>query len=89
MFFIVDLCDSIAYFTSRRGKVRCAKESCGTRWDGSKNEVTTFSRDAKINTAGFSRDAKINTANSGHCPLGPIRYACVVYFFLRSEGILK
>jgi len=59
MFFIVDLCDSIAYFTSRRGKVRCAEESRGTRWDGSKNEVTTFSRDAKINTAGSPQPMNI------------------------------
>ena len=40
----------IAYFTSRC-KVRCTDQSRGTRWDGQKNEVTTFSRDAKINTA--------------------------------------
>jgi len=34
-----------------RCKVRCADQSRGTRWDGQKNEVITFSRDAKINTA--------------------------------------
>jgi len=32
--------------------VCCADYSRGTRWDGQKNEVTTFSRDAKINAAG-------------------------------------
>jgi len=31
--------------------MRCADQSRGTRWDSQKNEVTTFSRDAKINTA--------------------------------------
>ena len=40
----------ITCFTSRC-KVRCADQSRGTRWDGQKNKVITFSRDAKINTA--------------------------------------
>ena len=40
----------IAYFTSRC-KVRCADQSRGTHWDGQKNKVLAFSRDAKINTA--------------------------------------
>ena len=39
--------------------MRCAEESRGTRWDGSKNEVTTFSRDAKINTAGSPQPMNI------------------------------
>jgi len=34
MFFIVDLCHSIAYFNGRRCKVRCVEESSDTRWDG-------------------------------------------------------
>jgi len=37
----------IAYFTSRC-KAHCADESRCTRWDGQKNEVITFSRDAKV-----------------------------------------
>ena len=52
----------IAYFTSRRCKVRCADESRGTRWDGQKNEVITFSRDAKINTAGSTSSSELHTA---------------------------
>jgi len=54
--------DLIAYFTSRRCKVRCADESRVTRWDGQKNEVITFSRNAKINTAGSTSSGELQTA---------------------------
>ena len=54
--------DLIAYFTSKRCKVRCADESRSTRWDGQKNEVITFSRDAKINTAASSSSSELQTA---------------------------
>jgi len=52
----------IAYFTSMRCKVRCADESRGTRWNGQKNELITFSRDAKINTAGSTPSGELQTA---------------------------
>ena len=52
----------IAYFTSRRCKMHCADESRGTRWDGQKNEVITFSQDAKINTAGSTFSGELQTA---------------------------
>jgi len=52
----------IAYFTSRQCKVRCADESCGTRWDGQKHEVITFSRDAKITTAASTSSGELQTA---------------------------
>jgi len=42
--------------------VRCADESRGTRWDGQKNEVITFSRGAKINTVGSTFSGKLQTA---------------------------
>jgi len=42
--------------------VRCADESCGTRWDGQKNAVITFSRNAKINTAGLTSSGELQTA---------------------------
>jgi len=42
--------------------VRCADQSRGTRWDGQKNEVITFSRDAKINTAGSTYNGDMQTA---------------------------
>jgi len=42
--------------------VRCAEESRGTRWDGQKNEVITFSGDAKINTAGSTSSGELPTA---------------------------
>ena len=45
------------YFTSSRCKVRCSDESSGTRYDGQKTEVTSFSRDAKINTTAGSPQA--------------------------------
>jgi len=41
--------------------VWCADESYGTRWDGRKNEVITFSRDAKINTAGSTSSGELQT----------------------------
>jgi len=50
----------MAYFTSRC-KTRCADESRGTRWDGQKNEIITFSRDAKINTAGSTFSSELQT----------------------------
>ena len=53
--------DLIAYFTSRC-KVRCVDESRGARWDGWKNEVITFSPDAKINTAGSTSSGEVQTA---------------------------
>ena len=40
----------------------CADDSRGTRWDGQKNEVITFSRDAKINTAGSTSRQLVNLA---------------------------
>ena len=52
----------IAYFTSRWCKVCCTDESRGTRWDGQKNEVITFSRYAKINTAGSTSSGEVQTA---------------------------
>jgi len=42
--------------------VRCADQSRGTRWDGQKNEVITFSRDANINTAGSTYNGDMQTA---------------------------
>jgi len=42
--------------------VRCADESRGTRWDGQKNEVTAFSRDAKINSSGSTSSGELQTA---------------------------
>jgi len=51
----------IAYFTSSRYEVRCAGESRGTRWDGQKNEVVAFSRDAKINTVGSTSSDELQT----------------------------
>jgi len=54
--------DLIAYYTSRRCKAHCSDESRGTRWDGQKNEVSTFSRDAKINTAGSTFNGELQTA---------------------------
>jgi len=39
--------------------VCCADESRGTRWDGQKKEVITFSRDAKINTAGSTSSGEL------------------------------
>jgi len=51
----------IAYFTSRY-KAHCADESRGTRWASQKNEVITFSRDAKINTAGSTFSGELQTA---------------------------
>jgi len=33
-----------------------------TRWDGQKNEVITFSRDAKINTAGSTSNGELQAA---------------------------
>ena len=42
--------------------MRCADESRGTRWDGQKNEVVTFSRDAKINPAGSTSSGELQTA---------------------------
>jgi len=51
-----------AYFTSSRFKVRCADQRCSTRWDGQKNEVITFSRDAKINTAALASNGELQTA---------------------------
>jgi len=51
-----------AYFTSRRCYVRCADESRGKRWDGQKNEVINFSRNAKINTAGSTFSDELQTA---------------------------
>jgi len=54
--------DLIVYFTSRRCNVRCADESRGTPWDGQKNvQVITFSRDAKINTAGSTSSGELHT----------------------------
>ena len=52
---------SIAYFTSRC-KAHCADESCGTHWDGQKNEVITFSQDAEINAAGSTFSGELQTA---------------------------
>jgi len=52
----------IAYFTSKRCEAHCADESRCTRWDGQKNEVITFSRDAKINTAGSTFSGDLQTA---------------------------
>jgi len=52
----------IAYFISRRCKVHCADESRGTHWDGQKNDVITFSRDAKINTVGSTFSGELQTA---------------------------
>ena len=52
----------IAYFTSRRCKAHCAGESRGTLWDGQKNEVITFGRDAKINTTGSTFSGELQTA---------------------------
>ena len=40
VFQSVDLYHLIAYFTSRRCKVRCADESRGTRWDGQKTKLS-------------------------------------------------
>ena len=40
----------------------CADESRGARWDGQKNEVGSFSRDAKINTAGSTFSGELQTA---------------------------
>jgi len=54
----------IAYFTSRRCKAHFAGESRCTRWDGQENEVVTFSRDAKINTAGSTFSGELQTALS-------------------------
>ena len=51
----------IACFTSRC-KVHFADEIRGTRWDGQKNEVITFSREAKINTAGSTFSGELQTA---------------------------
>jgi len=42
--------------------VCCADESRGIRWDGQKNEVIPFSRDAKINTAGSTSSGELQTA---------------------------
>ena len=42
--------------------MRCADESRVTRWDGQKNEVITFSRNAKINTAGSTSSGELQTA---------------------------
>jgi len=42
--------------------MHCADESRGTRWDGQKNEVITFSQDAKINTAGSTFSGELQTA---------------------------
>ena len=39
-----------------------ADEIRGTRWDGQKNEVITFSREAKINTAGSTFSGELQTA---------------------------
>jgi len=52
----------ITYFTSRRCKAHCADESRGIRWVGQKNEVITFSRDAKINNACSTFSGKFQTA---------------------------
>ena len=52
----------IAYFTSTRCKAPCADESRGTRWDGQKNEIITFIRDSKINTAGSTFSGELQTA---------------------------
>jgi len=51
----------IAYFTWRC-KECCADESRGTCWADQKNEVITFSRDAKINTAGSTSSGELQTA---------------------------
>jgi len=40
----------------------CADETRGTRWYDQKNEVITFSRDAKINTAGSTSSGDLQTA---------------------------
>jgi len=49
--------------TSLQGGAKscCADESRGTRWDDQKNEVITFSRDAKINTAGSTSSGELQT----------------------------
>jgi len=52
----------IAYFTSTRCKVCCADEGRGARRDGQKNEVITFSRDAKMDTAGSTSTSELQTA---------------------------
>jgi len=41
--------------------VCCTDKSRGTRRDGQKNEVITFSRDAKINTAGSTFSGELQT----------------------------
>jgi len=41
--------------------VCCADESRDIRWDGQKNEVIIFSRDAKVNTAGSTSSGEWQT----------------------------
>jgi len=54
-----DLYHLMPDFTSRRCKARCADENDVAWWNGKKNEVATFSRDAKINTAGSPQAVNI------------------------------
>jgi len=42
--------------------VCCADEGRGARRDGQKNEVITFSRDAKMDTAGSTSTSELQTA---------------------------
>jgi len=42
--------------------VYCADKSRDTRWDGQKNEVITFGRNAKINTTGSTSSGELQTA---------------------------